>query len=327
MPKSERLGVKMRRTLKRSTRKYLIIGGMIFLAIILAFTTVYLVTVRRIRVTYEEKLKEMGDELEENSREVYITTKVIEGGEELSLEHLEMRKIYSNIPNEQFITADDMGKLAKINIGTDAYILKSMITEEKIESGIRESEFRAIQLNSNLIENDSVDVRILFPNGENFTVLSKKSIKNVNLDSHNCFLWLNEEELLNISSAIVDAFLHEGTKLYTVKYIEPSIQSETIVDYQPNEDVLLLIANDPNIVDVAQEDLNIAFRRDLEKRLEVFEKKYGTAVDLNEIGDGESQDGTLFEDEYIEQEPETSEEGEQMSDEYSYYEEEIEYVE
>lgn len=75
------------------------------------------------------------------------------------------------------MTDEDFGKLVLIDIAPGTFVTKSMLTDENVDSDLRETEFDVIYINSNITFNDYVDIRIVFPNGENYIVLTKKSIK------------------------------------------------------------------------------------------------------------------------------------------------------
>jgi hypothetical protein len=115
--------------------------------------------------------------------------------------------------------------------------------------------------------NDTVDVRIFYPNGESYVVLAKKEIKGLLPDTLGVYFWLEEEELLRMSAAIVDAGLYPGSRLYVTKYIEPNIQEASVVTYTPSLSILSLIENDPNIIERCSQDLSKGVRKALENRL------------------------------------------------------------
>ncbi len=70
-------------------------------------------------------------------------------------------------------------------------------------------------------------------------------------------IWLNlsEDEILSMSSAIVDAAKVQGSKLYATTYTEPGIQNAATPTYTPSKEVLKQIADDPNAVEKAKNDL------------------------------------------------------------------------
>ncbi len=165
------------------------------------------------------------------------------------------------------MTKEGIGMTALMDISTGTQVIKGMLTEDRVDSNLREVEYNIFYINNNVVQNDYVDVRIRFPNGEDYIVLSKKRIISPNIESFQCFLWLKEEEILNMSSAIVDAYLYSGTILYTTKYIEPNLQEESIPTYQPSLASLTLMEQDKNIVDKASMEVNRQLRKAMENRL------------------------------------------------------------
>ena len=113
----------------------------------------------------------------------------------------------ANYPQEYFMTSMLFCKVSLISLSPIGII--TMLSEQE-DVEIREIE-DVININTNIIIK-TIDVRIMFPNGENYIVM-KKIIRNYNQSSQLLFM-LNEEELLRMSAAIVDAGLYPGTRLY-----------------------------------------------------------------------------------------------------------------
>ena len=80
-------------------------------------------------------------------------------------------------------------------------------------------------------------------------------------------MWLSEKETLEVSSAIVDAYINEGSYIYATVYIEPELQSAAVTTYPVNHFVMELIQNNPNIVDEARTVLTATARDALEQHL------------------------------------------------------------
>ena len=122
-------------------------------------------------------------------------------------------------------------------------------------------------------DNDYVDVRVMFPNGEDYIVAAKKSLQNVNILLNSCYLWLTEDENDLLSAAIVDANIN-GAKIYVNRYVRPEVQDANIVTYNPNADVIAAMQMNPNIVEEAANALSETARKDTEKRLSEFRELY-----------------------------------------------------
>lgn len=107
---------------------------------------------------------------------------------------------------------------------------------------------------------DYVDLRITYPRGEDFIVLSHKrvmSITNQTLKVH-----MTEEEQHLYQAALVDFYLSRGygSDLYLTKYVEPGIQGEAAVYYSVPSNIEAAVRKDPNIVDMAQVTVEGALR-------------------------------------------------------------------
>jgi len=253
--------------LRRTTRQYITVA-FICIAVIGTSAIVTSVTmIGQIRQEYEQMLNETRQELEKSKKTVLVALTDIETGEIITEEMIEEKLVYSSQPAESYISKNDLGKAAIIDIPEGTHIIKSMVAQNEVSSIQREVEYDVIHISSNIQANDFVDVRILYPNGETYVVLTKKQLKGYQPDMPICYLWVDEEELLRMSAAIVDAGLYSGSKLYMTKYIEPNIQDASIITYTPSISVLNLIENDPNIVDRCSQLLNIEVRKALENRL------------------------------------------------------------
>lgn len=255
------------RRLRRSTKQYVVIVLLSLLVVGTSFVIAYLCILRNIEKNYGIQIKALSKEMEVNQRYVYEAAVDIDAGTYLSESLLTYKKVYTGQNRNTFIAKEDLGKVALISIPKGVYVQKSMVREEKLGDDLREADFTCIQLSNHVNTNDTIDIRIVYPNGENYIVLSKKAVKECSEEKVLCYLWLTEEEILRMSSAIVDAYLYEGAYLYCTKYIEPTLQEASVVTYQPSLSIQQLIQNDPNIVEVAEKILSQQLRKELENRL------------------------------------------------------------
>ena len=255
------------RRLKRTTRQYITVAFICIAIIGTAAVATSVVMIGQIRQEYEYMLSKARQEMDENKKNVLVALSDIKTGEILTADKVEKKIVYSSQPDESYITTDDLGKPVIIDIPQGTHIVKSMMAQDDVSPVLREVEYDVIQVSSNIEANDFVDVRIFYPNGETFVVLSKKQLKGYQPDMPVCYLWVDEEEILRMSAAIVDAALYSGSKLYMTKYIEPNIQQASLITYTPSISVLNLIENDPNIVERCSQLLNIEVRKALENRL------------------------------------------------------------
>lgn len=230
-------------------------------------------TIKRIKTEADQNINVLQQKVADVQRSGYVAAMDIKLGEMLTEQNvLFSTEISSSTPQDLFITESDIGKIATCNVAQGQPVLKNMVTQP-LENNYHERECSFIWLSSNLKDYDYVDLRILFENGEDYVVAAKKAVRQVSIAANNCFIWLTEEEILSLDAAIVDANLH-GAKIYTTKYVEPALQEASTVNYNPNNDVIKLMRDDPNIVTASARELSVKARNAMEKRVNAFKEAY-----------------------------------------------------
>ncbi|NLJ89319.1 MAG: hypothetical protein GX323_00345 [Clostridiales bacterium] len=248
------------------------------------------IILRQIRDKYELDLKRVEDQIQSKKIYAYKARDDIIAGQTIKEEDLEYVEIYSSQASNYYFNKEHFGMISKIDVRKGTYLLLDMLAKDEKVSNLRELEYNLLYASSNLKESDYVDVRILFPNGEDYVVLSKKNLKNLNHETGNCFLWLSEKEILDMAGAIVDTYMYPGSKIYTSRYLEPQLQEASVINYKPNLYTLDLTQKNTNIlrnIDGLDEILisqdqykdNQRFRRELEFRLQDFYSK--SEIDFN----------------------------------------------
>ena len=117
-----------------------------------------------------------------------------------------------------------------------------------------------IVLPLDLMTNDYIDIRLMTPQGQNFIIVSKAQ---VTIPQNNDGTYvadtikvdLREDEILAMSSAIVEAYGLPGAKIYVTKYVDPAMQVAALPTYTPNAAVTAQIQSNPNIVEIAKQEL------------------------------------------------------------------------
>ncbi|WP_222120778.1 SAF domain-containing protein [Paenibacillus sp. Y412MC10] len=197
---------------------------------------------------------------------VYGMTRDIKAGEIIRAEDLQNVTIdATKVPADAIVDDSAIGKYTKIALTAGTPLTQEMLYESGVTpQDLRNQEFRMIELPTKLAKNDYVDVRVKFPSGEDYIVLSKKKVEDLNAGT----VWhtMNEQEILTMSSAIVDAYLNDAS-IYSISYVEPGIQQAAKVTYPANQAVLDLIESDPNIVQKATTALERKLRQKLEKNI------------------------------------------------------------
>ena len=128
-------------------------------------------------------------------------------------------------PGESINTLELLaGRELKINVSAKTPLTAEMLTEldGMPSDDLRLEEFSMITLPSDLMIGDFIDVRLSFATGVNYSVLIGKKVEN--FTDNTIFLKLTEDEILTMGSAIVEAYMYEGAKLYATKYVDPSNQ-------------------------------------------------------------------------------------------------------
>lgn len=292
----------MRRKLKRTTKQYIIVAALCILVMGGAAMITSIIITGQIKDKYTLLLNNAYKEMAENKRTIYIAKQDIAAGEAITNENILIQTVYSQQPLETFITETDIGKVSKIPIMTGTQLLLGMLSDKPVTTDQREMEYEVIHINANIISNDTVDLRIVYPNGESYVVVSKKVIKGVQPGSPTCYFWLSEDELLNMSAAIVDAGLYQGSRLITAKYVEPSIQEESKITYTPSLQVMSLIESNPNIIERYTQELSEEVRKSLENRLAASMKVDVTTADWD-VSNYEFNDSDEFGTVLVEEQP------------------------
>lgn len=221
---------------------------------------------------YQAKMEEL-QEVASQSEVVYTLKRPIKKGDEITKNLLQ--KAYSS----KAATAEDRFLVDMIN-DKDRYfaktdlMLKTPITQsmvyknEMITKDVREGEYSFIELPTSVKADNYVDIRIQFPTGDDYVLLSKKRLKKV--EGLTSWFDVDEGEILTMSSAIVDAYI-EGAKIYAMPYVDEHMQDASQMTYPVKKNVKDLINESPNIVDRAKLNLEKQNRARMENYLKEME--------------------------------------------------------
>lgn len=214
------------------------------------------------------KLRKLADAEVQKRTSVWVFKQPLLAGKRIRSDDIVKIEMSSDLAPKQALNHPDqiIGKVLKIDTVPRTPVISTMLFEdEKMTDDLRWVETAVIQLPLRLQEKDMIDVRIRFPNGQDYIILSKKEIKSMQYPT----IWahMDEQERLLFSSACVDAFVNGG-QIYALRYIEPQIQNEAVPNYPANEQVMMLIEADPNIVKKADTALTRLVRTRMEKEWE-----------------------------------------------------------
>jgi len=215
-----------------------------------------------------EQINALEYEIDSNKQIVYVASTDISAGETLvEGENIFKQEIFTGLEEDYYMPTDLVGGIAVLDIPSLQPIMNNMVTPLEITQDVREYEIAVANLMTDQSEYDYVDVRIMFPDGTDYLVLSKKNVMNLNLAGCIFYAYLNEDEILRLASATIDAYTVTGTYIYTVRYVEESLQEESIPTYVVRPEVMDLINSDPNVLVQAKSTLNLQARLNLENRL------------------------------------------------------------
>ena len=166
----------------------------------------------------------------------------------------------NNNNNSSSDTKSEKTIVATIDIPKGTIVTEKMLTNKQeavtdtnnITSTYRLVEYTMIMLPTELEKGDTIDIRMSYPNGQDFIVASKKVVEKT--DSISIWMKLREDEILKMNSAVVESYSVEGAKLYAVNYTQPGIQAPANPNYPVSARVYELLMSDPNIATAIQNE-------------------------------------------------------------------------
>lgn len=183
----------------------------------------------------------------------FVLTRDVPAGEELTADMIREQRVQSAeelLAAASFTKEDLLGKRLKVSLTKGAALSTDMVYEGSVADDERQVELREVYLPQMLRENEFVDIRITFPNGEDYLVVGHKRVYHMIRDDEGVVSALqmrfSEQEQLRYQAACVDTKMYEDTGLYAVRYtgeFQPAAQ----VYYPVNRAVFRLMQWDPNI--------------------------------------------------------------------------------
>ena len=132
-----------------------------------------------------------------------------------------------------------------------------------VQDDVRKQEYNMLVLPMDLKTGDYIDIRVMFPNGQDFIVVAKKEVEVpiVGGTESTDTIWVNlsEDEILHMSCAIVDSSQVKGTKIYATKYTEAGMQNAATPTYPINESTSRLLQSDPNVLERAMSEIRTRY--------------------------------------------------------------------
>lgn len=214
------------------------------------------------------------------SQRAYALTEDIKKGEKITPDMVEEVFLPDAAAATYRIQVDDVDTtkfFAKTNLKKHTVISDAVLyQDEAINNDERNAEYSFIELPTKLQKDQYVDIRIQFPSGEDYVVLSKKKI--TDLSGVTMWTTVDEGEILTISSAIVDAYV-QGAKIYAIQYVDEHMQENSQMTYPVKNNVKQLIKESPNVVNVAKLNLEQQNRNRLDDALSKLSEEDRQAMD------------------------------------------------
>lgn len=162
---------------------------------------------------------------------------------------------------KEYVDTIEAPVIVKIDAKKNTVISPSLIarSNELDTDDVRKQEYNMLVLPTDLMDGDTIDVRLQLPSGQDYIVVSKKRVTIPNVSgeyiANTVQMKMAEEETITMANAIVEAYRIDGAKLYVAKYTEAGIQSSATPTYVVSEETAKLIRNNPNIVSEAKNAL------------------------------------------------------------------------
>ena len=167
---------------------------------------------------------------------------------------------------KEYLELQNVPVLAKVSMNANTVMTPNLVvqSDEVVTDDTRQQEYNMVVLPIDLMTDDYIDIRLMTPSGQDFIVVSKTRVTiPVNQDgsyvSDTMRVNLREDEILAMSSAIVEAYGLKGAKIYATKYVEAGMQEAASPTYTPNAAVTAQIDDNPNIVEKAKEELKTRY--------------------------------------------------------------------
>lgn len=211
----------------------------------------------------------------------YALNRDVKSGQEITADMLSPINTYSNLIPQNYIdstilTSVESGKkvVAKVDLYKNTILTASTVTTEEntVTKDARTMEYNMLTLPINLTIGDYVDIRITFPDGQDFIVIAKKEIKNI--QGNTVTFDMSEADIVMLNSAIVESYIMKASNIYIAKYVEPGMQEKAANTYVPTAEVIRLIETDSNIVSTAKNELTSRFDANIRSQMNSTVNQY-----------------------------------------------------
>ncbi len=188
--------------------------------------------------------------------EVVMLNRDVIQGETITDDMLTSARVHISSSPTNLIGYGAVGKIAKYNIPANIPLVGSMFGDEVVTVDERIQEVTSVKLPSGLVEGEYIDIKMKMASGLEYIVIPQIKVRKITGNAID--LYLDEENLYYLNSAIVDVYLSEGaSELYGVRYVDPATQIK-VGDFIIDED-----GNQVSITDIAKRDLVEKIEKDV----------------------------------------------------------------
>lgn len=238
----------------------------------------------------------------------YALNRDVKSGQEITADMLSPINTYSNLIPQNYIDSTIVanvgnGKkvIAKVDLYKNTILTASTVTTEEntVTKDVRTMEYNMLTLPINLTIGDYVDIRITFPDGQDFIVIAKKEIKNI--QGNTVTFDMSEADIVMLNSAIVESYIMKASNIYIAKYVEPGMQEKAANTYVPTAEVIRLIETDSNIVSTAKNELTSRFDANIRNQMNSTVNQY-SEQELTNVEEGiqkQIEDAKKAREEYL----------------------------
>ena len=238
----------------------------------------------------------------------YALNRDVKSGQEITADMLSTINTYSNLIPQNYIDSTivasvESGKkvIAKVDLYKNTILTASTVTTEEntVTKDVRTMEYNMLTLPINLTIGDYVDIRITFPDGQDFIVIAKKEIKNI--QGNTVTFDMSEADIVMLNSAIVESYIMKASNIYIAKYVEPGMQEKAANTYVPTAEVIRLIETDSNIVSTAKNELTSRFDANIRNQMNSTVNQYSEQglTNVEEVIQKQIEDAKKAREEYL----------------------------
>lgn len=186
-----------------------------------------------------------------------------------------------NNGDKDYIKLTNTPVVAKVDMYTNTILTLDTLSksDDFVTSDTRLVEYNMITLPTTIDIDDYIDIRLTLPTGQDFIVISKAKV--ISIQDTTIGLYLTEEEILMMNSAMVEAFTMTASNFYAIQYVEAGNQEKARVTYTPTPQVQALIAYDSNIVADARTVLEARFSDGVRTYIDASTGMYATESKTN----------------------------------------------